>query len=170
MVFSKMSIPASNHSTLTLRVLAYGSVISTYVLILIGGYVTTTNSGLGCGESWPLCSGAVFPSLNDVAQIIEFTHRIFNFVVAFFVLGMSILVWTRYRQERSLFRLSAGSFLALLAQVLLGGVTVTTSLNPVVSDAHLGLASAVFGLLVANAVTVYNFTRRPAEISLTSGK
>ena len=163
MASAKMFTPKTSNSTLTLRVLAYGSVISTYVLIIIGGYVTTTNSGLGCGESWPLCSGAVFPSLNDAAQIIEFSHRIFNFVVAFFVLGMSILVWSRYRGEKKLFRLSTASFLALLAQVLLGGVTVTTSLNPVVSDAHLGLASAVFGLLVANAVMVYNFTRRPTE-------
>ncbi|HEX4921214.1 MAG TPA: COX15/CtaA family protein [Candidatus Bathyarchaeia archaeon] len=159
-----MSISNGGRSTLSLRVLAYGSVLSTYVLILIGGYVTTTNSGLGCGESWPLCSGAVLPSLNDVSQIIEFTHRIFNFVVAFFVLGMSILVWTRYREEKNLFQLSTASFLALMAQVLLGGFTVTTSLNPVISDAHLGLASAVFGLLVANAVTVWNLTRRPTEV------
>ena len=159
-----MSIRAASRSTLTLQLLAYGSVISTYILILIGGYVTTTNSGLGCGESWPLCSGAVFPSLNNVAQIIEFTHRIFNFVVAFFVLGMSILVWSRYGREKNLFRLSTASFLALLTQVLLGGVTVTSSLNPVVSDAHLGLASAVFGLLVANAVTVYNLAHRRTEI------
>jgi len=161
-----MSLPKTQQSTLRLRVLAYGSVVSTYVLILIGGYVTTTNSGLGCGESWPLCSGAVLPSLNDVGQLIEFSHRIFNFVVAFFVLGMALLVWTRYRQEKNLYRLTTISFLALLSQVLLGGFTVTTSLNPIVSDAHLGLASAVFGLLVANAVTVWNLTRQPGEIVL----
>src|SRR6266566_4685596 len=54
-----------------LRVFAYGSVVSTYILIVIGGYVTTSNSGLGCGESWPLCEGAVFPSLNRPELVIE---------------------------------------------------------------------------------------------------
>ena len=148
-------------STLLLRVLAYGSVVSTYVLVLIGGYVTTSNSGLGCGDSWPLCSGAVFPSLSDPAQLIEFTHRVFNFVVAIFVLGLSLHVWTRYRQVTGLFRLTTIGFVAFFAQVILGGLTVTTLLNPTVSDAHLGLAIALFGLLVANAVTVWNLSRQP---------
>ena len=78
-----------------LRLFAYGSVISTYVLILIGGYVTTSNSGAACGaspgtESWPFCNGALFPNFSDPAQVIEFSHRIFNFVVAFFIVGTAI--------------------------------------------------------------------------------
>src|SRR5216684_134557 len=115
------------------RIFAYGSVVSTYVLIVIGGYVTTSNSGLGCGESWPLCKGAVFPSLNNPEVVIELTHRLFNSVVGVFILGM-------------------------------GMVTVTTSLNPVVSDAHLALASAILAVVVANAIMVRNLTLRPTEL------
>jgi heme a synthase len=151
-----MSIGSREPSTGLLWAFALGSVISTYILILIGGYVTTTNSGLGCGESWPLCSGAVLPALNNSAQLIEFSHRIFNFVVAFFILGTAILAWTRYRQAKNVFSFSTASFIGLFAQVILGMVTVTTSLNPVVSDAHLGLASAILALVVVNAVMVWN--------------
>src|SRR5437667_12716044 len=79
-----------------LRVFAYGSVVSTYILIVIGGYVTTSNSGLGCGESWPLCKGAVFPSLNNPEVVIELTHRLFNSVVGVFILGIAFVVCTRY--------------------------------------------------------------------------
>ena len=158
-------MPIRESSTLLLRVLAYGSVVSTYILILIGGYVTTSNSGLGCGDSWPLCSGAVFPALNDPAQLIEFTHRIFNFVVAFFVLGLLVHVWTRYRQEKNVIRFSTISFLTFLAQVVLGGFTVTTMLNATVSDAHLGLAIAFFGSLVVNAVMVWNLNHQPIRLS-----
>jgi cytochrome c oxidase assembly protein subunit 15 len=147
-----------------LRVFAYGSVVSTYILIVIGGYVTTSNSGLGCGESWPLCKGAVFPSLNNPEVVIEFTHRLFNSVVGVFILGLAIVAWTRYRKENSIVILSTTSLVALIAQVLLGMVTVTTSLNPVVSDAHLALASAILGVIVANAVMVRNLTMRPAEL------
>jgi len=147
-----------------LRIFAYGSVISTYVLIVIGGYVTTTNSGLGCGESWPLCKGAVVPSLNNPEVVIELTHRLFNSVVGVFILGMAIVAWTRYRKASNVVLLSTTSLVALIAQVLLGMVTVTTSLNPVVSDAHLALASAILAVVVANAIMVRNLTLRPTEL------
>jgi heme a synthase len=124
--------------------------------------VTTTNSGAACGsspgaESWPLCNGALFPNLSDVAQVIEYTHRVFNIVVAFFLVGTMILAWTRHRQEKNVVLFSTASFVGLFAQVILGMATVTTALNPVVSDAHLGLASAILALVVVNAVMVWNF-------------
>lgn len=147
-----------------LRVFAYGSVVSTYILIVIGGYVTTSNSGLGCGESWPLCKGAVFPSLNNPEVVIELTHRLFNSVVGIFILGLAIVAWTRYRKASNIVILSTISLVALIAQVLLGMITVTTSLNPVVSDAHLALGSAILAVVVANAVMVRNLTMRPAEL------
>jgi len=147
-----------------LRVFAYGSVVSTYILIVIGGYVTTSNSGLGCGESWPLCKGAVLPSLNNPEVVTELTHRLFNSVVGVFILGLAIVAWTKYRTEKNIVLLSTTSLVALIAQVLLGMVTVTTSLNPIVSDAHLALGSAILAIVVANAVIVRNLTVRPAGL------
>ena len=147
-----------------LRFFAYGSVISTYILIVIGGYVTTSNSGLGCGESWPLCQGAVFPSLKNPEVVIELTHRLFNSVVGVFILGMSIVVWTKYRNASNIVILSTTSLVALIVQVLLGMVTVTTSLNPIVSDAHLALASAILAIVVADAVMVRYLTKRRADL------
>src|SRR5437016_8528815 len=148
-----------------LRFFAYGSVISTYILIVIGGYVTTSSSGLGCGESWPLCQGAVFPSLKNPEVVIELTHRLFNSVVGVFILGMSIVVWTKYRNASNIVILSTTSLVALIVQVLLGMVTVTTSLNPIVSDAHLALASAILAVVVADAVMVRYLTLKPAELA-----
>ncbi len=150
--------------TRILRVFAYGSVISTYVLILLGGYVTTSNSGLGCGESWPLCNGQVLPSFTDPRVLIEFSHRVFNLVVAVFVIGTVLLAWTRYRQHRNVLLFSTASFVGLVAQVILGMVTVNTALDPAVSDAHLGLASAVFAVIVVNAVMVWNLRARPIDL------
>jgi len=147
-----------------LRFFAYGSVISTYILIVIGGYVTTSNSGLGCGESWPLCQGAVFPSLKNPEVVIELTHRLFNSVVGVFILGMSIVVWTKYRNASNIVILSTTSLVALIVQVLLGMVTVTTSLNPIFSDAHLALASAILAIVVADAVMVRYLTIRRADL------
>jgi len=147
-----------------IRIFAYGSVVSTYILIVIGGYVTTSNSGLGCGESWPLCKGAVFPSLNNPEVVIELTHRLFNSVVGVFILGLAIVAWTRYRKASNIVLLSTTGLVALVAQVVLGMVTVTTSLNPIASDAHLALASAILAIVVANAVMVRNLTLRAAQL------
>src|SRR5437879_9909298 len=147
-----------------IRIFAYGSVLSTYILIVIGGYVTTSNSGLGCGESWPLCQGAVFPSLKNPEVVIELTHRLFNSVVGVFILGMSIVVWTKYRNATNIVILYTTRIVALIVQVLLGMVTVTTSLNPIVSDAHLALASAILAVVVANAVMVRYITMSKAEL------
>ena len=152
------------HSDGLLRVFAYGSVVSTYILIVIGGYVTTSNSGLGCGESWPLCKGALFPSLNNPEVVIELTHRLFNSVVGVFILGLAIVAWTRYRRKSSIVLLSTTGLVALIAQVLLGMITVTTSLNPIVSDAHLALGSAILAIVVANTVMVRDLTLRPTEL------
>src|SRR5437588_5073216 len=146
------------------RVFAYGSVVSTYILIVIGGYVTTSNSGLGCGESWPLCQGAVFPSVSNPEVVIELTHRLFNSVVGVFIVGLAIVAWTRYKEAKNVVLLSTTSLVALVAQVLLGMVTVATSLNPVVSDAHLALASAILAIVVANAIMVRNLTLRAAQL------
>src|SRR5438094_3436230 len=112
-----------------LRVFAYGSVVSTYILIVIGGYVTTSNSGLGCGESWPLCKGAVLPSLNNPEVVIELTHRLFNSVVGVFILGLAIVAWTKYRKEKNIVLLSTMSFVTLIAQVVLIKIKVTISLH-----------------------------------------
>src|SRR6266566_2058677 len=147
-----------------IRIFAYGSVVSTYILIVIGGYVTTSNSGLGCGESWPLCKGAVLPSLNNPEVAIELTHRLFNSVVGVFILGLAIVAWTRYRKASNIVLLSTTSLVALVVQVVLGMVTVTTSLNPIVSDAHLALASAILAIVVANAAMVRNLTLRAAQL------
>ncbi len=140
-----------------LRVLAYGSVLSTYVLIVIGGYVVFSGSGLACGssgsDSWPLCNGQVIPSLSGPV-LVEWTHRLFTLVVGLFVLGTTIIAWTRYKEEKRILQLSTASFLILLGQILLGMVTVKTALDPLVSTAHLAVASALLSAVILNAITV----------------
>ncbi|HZY47673.1 MAG TPA: COX15/CtaA family protein [Candidatus Bathyarchaeia archaeon] len=142
---------------LGLRVLAYGSALSTYILIVMGGYVVFSGSGAACGgsgpDSWPLCNGQVIPTLSGPV-LVEWTHRLFTVVVTFFVLGTVIFAWTRYREERRVLELSTASFLVLIGQVLLGMVTVKTDLDPLVSTAHLAVASALFATVILTAVTV----------------
>ena len=151
----------SFRGTLGLRILAYGSAVSTYLLIVIGGYVVFSGSGLACGssgpDSWPLCNGQVIPALSGPV-LVEWTHRLFTLVVGLFVLGTVLVSLTRYRHEKRIVQLSALGFLVLIGQILLGMVTVKTDLDPLVTTSHLALASALFAVVILNAITVRRFS------------
>jgi len=140
-----------------LQILAYGSALSTYVLIVIGGYVVFSGSGVACGssgpDSWPLCNGQVIPTLSGPV-LVEWTHRLFTLVVGLFVLGTTVVAWARYKEEKRVLQFSTAGFLVLIAQVLLGMVTVKTDLDPLVSTAHLAVASALFATVILNAITI----------------
>src|SRR2546428_9198827 len=55
---------------------AWAAAVCTYLLIVLGAVVRITGSGLGCGEHWPLCNGHLFPPLNDIGTVIEWSHRL----------------------------------------------------------------------------------------------
>jgi cytochrome c oxidase assembly protein subunit 15 len=145
----------------SLRFLAYGSMITIYILIVIGGYVVFSGSGAACGssnpDSWPLCNGQFIPnpsSPNYAQALVEWTHRLFTLVAGLFVFGSTIVAWSRYREEKRILQFSTASFLVLIGQILLGMVTVKTDLDPLVSTAHLAVASALFATVILNAITV----------------
>src|SRR5215467_4199692 len=141
-----------HHHMRRLKLLAYLSVVGTYILILVGGYVSASGSGLACPD-WPTCNGQVIPVLTSQV-LIEYTHRLLALVVSVLVTSTWLVVVLRYREFRNILFLSTASFTLLMGQVLLGMVTVKSELNPTIIAAHLGVASGVFALVLVNALTV----------------
>ena len=128
--------------------------ITTFALIVLGGIVRVSESGLGCGpggsgtEGWPLCGGEAIPVFGDTAVIIEFSHR----ALAAIVVGLiGLLAWRAHRNLRPLrwpLRTSIAAGVLVLAQAGLGGLTVEKSLAEELVAAHLGLAMILIGLLL----------------------
>ncbi len=113
---------------------------------MAGGYVASTNSGLACPD-WPTCHGQLIPIFTPEV-IIEYTHRLAALLAGIFFLAVTVMSWYRFRRvPRLIFTASLG-FVLLVAQILLGMITVESALEPSIVAVHLGLATAVFGVSV----------------------
>lgn len=131
--------------------------ISVFLLLVAGALVTSTGSGLAVPD-WPLSYGKLMPPM--VGGILyEHGHRLIAATVATMV-GLQILVLGFGQTDRTTFRLGLGAFGAILAQAVLGGMTVLFLLPPAVSSAHAGLAQIVFALTATIALRTSLFWDR----------
>lgn len=135
------------------RRLAGVTAVITYLLIVFGGIVRITGSGMGCGDDWPLCNGRLLPPW-DFATWIEWGHRLVAALVSFLIVGL--LLWAvRDRATpagRGRLRLAVWAMALLAVQVMLGAVTVWLELPPATVVAHLGTAMALLALLLLAAL------------------
>jgi heme A synthase len=133
-----------------MRRLTLATGISTFVLIIVGGVVRVSDSGLGCGPAgsgfhgWPFCNGDVVPGV-DLNSIIEYAHRALAIVVGFMILALFVMAWRRHREVLGV---TAALLVLVIAQGALGGATVEENLEEVYVAAHLGLAMLLLGLLL----------------------
>jgi heme A synthase len=134
------------------RRLVTATIVATFALILIGGIVRVSDSGLGCGaegsgtHGWPLCEGGVLPA-DSAESVVEFSHRVAATVV---VVLIGLMIWRAYRTlrpHRRLVRVSVAAGVLVLGQAALGGLTVEKGLEDELVAAHLGLAMLLLGLL-----------------------
>lgn len=133
------------------QALALATVAATYVLIVLGGLVSSTGSGLACPD-WPLCNGQVVPALT-ASVLIEFTHRVWSILVTALVVATMLFAWKAYRWPGRVTQLSTLTFILLVEQVVLGMVTVRSGTMAIVVTAHLAVATLVFASALATAVT-----------------
>ncbi len=142
--------------------LAWLAAASTYLLIILGGVVRITGSGMGCGDDWPLCNGRLFPPLDDLGTLIEWGHRLVAAAVSLLVFALAIDGWWRARETGNGKRETSPqphipttpSFVALgllVVQVLLGAVTVRLELPHWTVVLHLATAMLLLAALLVAA-------------------
>ena len=136
--------------------LAFTTVLLTIGLIVFGAVVRVTDSGLGCGNDWPLCDGRIVPPLDNLTAWIEWSHRLFAALIGAFGLGMLALAWRAYRAGKRLV-LSATVVAALLFTVQsgLGALVVVLDLPPTMVTLHLGVAMLLLGALLLAGIAAW---------------
>ncbi len=131
-----------------------GTACATLLLIVAGGLVTSTESGLSVPD-WPTTYGSnmwTFPISKWVGGIrFEHAHRLIASFVGFLTVVLAFLLW-RFEPRRWVRRLGYGALAAVVAQGVLGGMTVLFLLPTWISVAHACLAQLFFCLTVAIAV------------------
>lgn len=136
-------------SATMVRRAALAALVMSVVIVVTGGAVRLTGSGLGC-KTWPTCTGdSVTPTpAMGVHGIIEFTNRMLTYVLCA-AIGWAILA-ARCAEpwRRSLTRLGWWQFWVVMSNAVLGGITVLVHLNPYVVACHMLSALALVWVAV----------------------
>ncbi|WP_066038795.1 COX15/CtaA family protein [Herbiconiux solani] len=133
--------------TLTPRALRWGTTAALIVSILIivtGGVVRVTGSGLGC-PTWPTCDGTSISTTPELGihGFIEFANRALTGVLILAVGWAIVAARLQKPRVRSMTRLAWSQFWLVVANAIAGGVTVRTDLNPWVVAMHFIMAMAL---------------------------
>lgn len=120
-----------------IRVFAWLSFAAEVLIIATGGAVRLTGSGLGC-PTWPTCTPeSLVPTPEmGIHGVIEFGNRTLTGLVGILALVVVVLVWRLRRQRRDLFILALVVLGGVVAQAIVGGITVLTGLNPFIVGFH----------------------------------
>ena len=154
-----MSKPAH----LATRVLAPATALLLFLqsaLVVTGGAVRLTGSGLGC-PTWPECTPGSYTPVPHQAEPqlnvwIEFGNRLLTFVLV--IASAAVIIAVLKSKRRDLRGLAIGQFLGIFGQGILGGITVLTDLNPIPVAGHLLLSI----ILIAGATSLYARRYSPA--------
>lgn len=144
----------------------------TVLLILAGSLVTSTDSGLSVPD-WPTSYGQnmfTFPPSKWVGGIFyEHGHRLIASTVGFLTIILAVWIW-KHDRRGWMKRLGVAALGAVIAQGVLGGLTVLFFLPAAISTAHAGLAEIFFCIIVAIALFtsprwISGYRRSPSEAS-----
>ena len=159
------------------------TVVSVYLLILAGGIVRTTGSGMGCPD-WPRCFGKWIPptkvsqlpsnyqelysvhgyieDFNPLKTWIEYINRLLGALIGIFSLLVFVLS-LKFKSDKAIPRLSGLVLLMVIAEGIVGKYVVSTNLKPLIITFHM------WGSIVIILLLIYIMTRLRKD-DLITGK
>jgi cytochrome c oxidase assembly protein subunit 15 len=155
--------------------LAVANLVANIGIVVTGGAVRLTGSGLGC-PTWPRCTDQSFVPHGELGihGVIEFGNRTLTFVLAAVAVAcwaaalLSLVRTWRGGRDWAPFLLSTVVALGVPAQAVIGGVTVLTDLNPWVVSLHLLVSLAMIGVCVVLLDVLRGPTRGAASTGVRS--
>ena len=140
-------------SVLDIRYLGLLTSVATYALIVWGGVVRVTDSGLACPD-WPRCQGQLIPTFSTPV-LIKYSHRLAAAGVGLLIVGTAVVTWLWHRDNRFLLAGATLTVPLLITQVLVGGVTVNLELPDTVVAVHLAIALVLLAVLIVTTAAAF---------------
>jgi cytochrome c oxidase assembly protein subunit 15 len=139
-----------------IRVFAWLSLLSHVLIVGTGGAVRLTGSGLGC-PTWPQCTTGSLVAVPEMGihGAIEFGNRLLTFVLIVIAAVTFLLVVRSRRRRPDLFTLSLVLGFGIIAQAIIGGITVLTTLDPNYVQAHFLVSVVLVALATVLVFRVY---------------
>ncbi|MDO8365121.1 MAG: COX15/CtaA family protein [Actinomycetota bacterium] len=121
------------------RSICVGALVLLSAIVVSGGLVRLTGSGLGCND-WPNCNDSKFIDVSNKHAAIEQVNRFVTFLVGFAVLLAALAAWFRRPRRRDLLVLGLVMLIGVPAQGIVGAIVVWTKLNPAWVQVHMVLS------------------------------
>lgn len=145
------------------RALKWFAVMTTIIMlfVLIGGaLVTKTESGAGCGASWPLCHGELIPSKITFELIIELSHRLVSGAAGITVLILAIWSVRAIGHIRETKWLAIMSVFFLILQALIGAAAVVWGQSDAVMALHFGISLISFATVLLLTLLIFEVDKK----------
>jgi cytochrome c oxidase assembly protein subunit 15 len=145
----------------------WASLVSQILIVVTGGVVRLTGSGLGC-PTWPKCTAESLVTVPEMGihGVIEFANRLLTFVLAIIAILTFVTILALGKKLRAgLFTPALILGLGIPAQAVLGGFTVLTKLNPWLVGAHFVLS----GFMIATAALLVFRALPPKHVAVSQG-
>jgi heme A synthase len=141
-------VKPSETSSVPFRV-AVLALVSTWVLLLIGGTVNPMGASLACPDWYfvPTCNGELFPEMTG-GVLYEHGHRLWASWVGVITIALGTTIWLRRREDVLARRVGIAAVVLVCLQGALGGITVLVGLSAAISTLHLATAMLFFSMLV----------------------
>jgi cytochrome c oxidase assembly protein subunit 15 len=145
------------HVDARVRFMAWATFVVQTLIVVTGGAVRLTASGLGC-PTWPKCTSDSLVTTPEMGWhgVIEFGNRLLTFVLVIVAIAAFVLILRMRKQRRDLFWLTLVIGLGIPAQAIIGGISVLMQLDPYIVGLHFVVSIA---LVVFSTVFVYRVYR-----------
>lgn len=144
----------------SLKWLAVLTTIGMLFVLLGGALVTKTDSGMGCGRTWPLCNGQFVPTDITPELVIELAHRLVSGSVGIAVLLLSIWTWRSIGHIRETKFLAVLSFFFLMLQALIGAAAVKWGQSDFVLALHFGISLISFSAVLLLTMLIFEIDKK----------
>ncbi|KKI93775.1 heme A synthase [Bacillus sp. SA1-12] len=145
------------------RALKWFAVLTTVIMLFVllgGALVTKTESGAGCGTSWPLCHGELVPSEITFELVVELSHRMVSGLAGITVLVLSIWSWKKIGHIRETKFLAILSIFFLVLQALIGAAAVKWGQSDAVLALHFGISLISFASVLLLTLLIFEVDKK----------